>query len=94
MAKGAATPVAGDKKGKEGRAAASRKAKTVTIRLAGPEEKKAAAKANPLQLMKAFKIAEEPLTEQIIAARKLQSSDILLDITSLEAKEGLEKART
>ena len=34
--------------GVEERAAASRKARTVTIRLSGGEEKNAAAKANPL----------------------------------------------
>ena len=77
----------------EGRAAASRKARTVTIRLGKAEEKDKAAKASPLQLVKAFKVVEEPLTEQIVAARRLYSGDVLLDVATMEAREGLEKAK-
>ena len=53
------------------KATASRKAKTVTIRLTDVEEKNITAKANPLQLIKAFRVKKEPLIKQIIATRKL-----------------------
>ena len=69
----------------------SRKARTLTMRLKEEGEKASAAKATPLQLVKAFKVISEPLTEQIVAARRLQSGDVLLNLASLEARESLEK---